>query len=109
MTERAFQVIEAQLLGDAQDALSFDIFCAQLHSPAETVEALVAYGVVHPRGRAPEEWRFSVGDLRKARIGMRLCRDLELNWAGAALVLELLERMEDLERQITGVAVPRRG
>jgi chaperone modulatory protein CbpM len=38
--------------------------------------------------------------LRRARLALRLQRDLDLNGAGAALVIVLLERIEDLEAQL---------
>jgi chaperone modulatory protein CbpM len=44
------------------------------------------------------EWRFSGATLRRARIALRLERDLGINAPGAALVLELLEELEELRR-----------
>ena len=38
--------------------------------------------------------------LRRARLALRLQHDLELNAAGAALVVELLDRIEELEAQL---------
>ena len=38
--------------------------------------------------------------LRRARLALRLQRDLELNAAGAALVIELLDRIDALEAQL---------
>ncbi|MEW6613834.1 chaperone modulator CbpM [Thermithiobacillus tepidarius DSM 3134] len=102
MAGNLLNILEARLLGDTHETLSLEAFCTQLQSPVETVEALVAYGIVHPRGGP--EWTFAATDLRRARIGMRLCRDLELNWAGAALALDLLEQLEELERQMACLA-----
>lgn len=45
------------------------------------------------------EWRFRGAELRRARIARRLERDLGVNAAGAALVLELLEELEQLRRE----------
>ena len=42
--------------------------------------------------------RFGGEALRRARIAVRLQRDLGVNTAGIALVLQLLERIESLER-----------
>jgi chaperone modulatory protein CbpM len=46
------------------------------------------------------EWHFSGAALRRARIAVRLERDLELNLAGVALALDLLEELEQLRRQL---------
>ncbi|MEP7314351.1 MAG: chaperone modulator CbpM [Pseudomonadota bacterium] len=50
--------------------------------------------------RSVTEWRFGGDALRRTRVAVRLQRDLGVNTAGTALVLELLERIESLERQL---------
>lgn len=45
------------------------------------------------------EWRFSASELRRARIALRLERDLGINLPGVALALELLEELEPLRRE----------
>ena len=44
------------------------------------------------------EWHFTGAALRRARMALRLERDLELNLAGVALALELMEELEPLRR-----------
>jgi len=61
---------------------------------------LVDEGVLEPAGSGPEDWLFSGPSLRRARIALRLTRDLELNLAGAALVLELLDEIESLRARL---------
>ena len=46
------------------------------------------------------EWQFTGTALRRARLALRLERDLELNLAGVALALELLEQLEHLRREL---------
>jgi chaperone modulatory protein CbpM len=46
------------------------------------------------------EWHFTGAALRRARLALRLERDLELNLAGVALALELLEELEQLRREL---------
>ena len=46
------------------------------------------------------EWRFSGAALRRARLALRLERDLELNLAGVALALDLIEEIERLRREL---------
>ena len=48
------------------------------------------------------EWRLGGHALRRARIALRLERDLGINVAGVALVLELLEELEQLRRARRG-------
>jgi chaperone modulatory protein CbpM len=46
------------------------------------------------------EWRFSGAALRRARLALRLERDLELNLAGVALALDLMEELQTLRREL---------
>jgi chaperone modulatory protein CbpM len=46
------------------------------------------------------EWHFTGGALRRARLALRLERDLELNMAGVALALELMDELEALRREL---------
>jgi chaperone modulatory protein CbpM len=45
------------------------------------------------------EWRFSGAALRRARIALRLERDLGVNLPGVALALDLLEELQRLRRE----------
>ena len=45
------------------------------------------------------EWRFHGREVRRVRIALRLERDLGINVPGVALVLELLEELEQLRRE----------
>lgn len=46
------------------------------------------------------EWRFTGEALRRARLALRLERDLELNLAGVALAVELIEELAQLRREL---------
>ena len=46
------------------------------------------------------EWHFTGAALRRARLALRLERDLELNLAGVALALELMEELQHLRREL---------
>lgn len=67
---------------------------------------LVEEGVISPlEGRAPEGWRFADTQLRQVSVTARLQRDLGVNLAGAALVLQLLDELESLRAQISATTV----
>jgi chaperone modulatory protein CbpM len=46
------------------------------------------------------EWHFTGDALRRARLAVRLERDLELNLAGVALAVELIEELAQLRREL---------
>jgi chaperone modulatory protein CbpM len=64
------------------------------------IEQLVEEGILDPVGGQPEELRFYYTSVWRTRTVMRLQHDLGVNLAGAALALELLERIESLQRQL---------
>jgi chaperone modulatory protein CbpM len=59
----------------------------------------VEEGVISVLEMNAAEWRFSGAQLRRARIALRLERDLGVNAAGVALALELLEELEQFRRE----------
>jgi len=72
-----------------------------------TLSEMVAESLLRPLGQTPEDWRFPGPEVRRARRAARLMRDLELSVHAAALVIELLEELEqlrarsrDLEQQL---------
>jgi len=69
-------------------------------SQGRILRLMVTEGVLHPQGREPDEWRFSGLEVRRARRALRLQRDLDLNLAGAALALDLLDEVEILRERV---------
>lgn len=60
---------------------------------------LVEEGVLSVLEFDASEWRFSGAALRRARIALRLERDLGVNLPGVALALDLLEELQRLRRE----------
>lgn len=65
----------------------------------EQIIDLVEEGVVEPDARQPD-WIFPATELRRVHRALRLQRDLEINPAGVALVLDLLEEVEALRARL---------
>lgn len=70
--------------------------CRTCRPLTERVFELVEAGVIEPLGRDPARWRFRGASVGRARCAMRLERDLGVNFALAALALELLGELESL-------------
>jgi len=60
----------------------------------------VEEGVLHVVALDAAEWHFSGAALRRARRALRLERDLELNLAGLALALDLMDELEQLRSEL---------
>lgn len=65
--------------------------------------AWVAEGVLTPEAPFSTDdgtWRFGGDSLARARAAQRLAHDLAINAAGVALVLDLLDRIADLQARL---------
>ena len=87
------QVVEEQL------ELSLHELCRCCGSDDALVHELVAHGLLDPLGQGPDEWRFCGPSLALTRRAQRLIDDLGVNAAGAAVVIDLLERIDQLEQR----------
>lgn len=83
---------------DENTEITLRELCGACRVNADYILDMVAEGVVDPRGADPREWRFSGPALRRVQIALHLQRDLRVNLPGAALVIDLLEELEDLRR-----------
>lgn len=80
--------------------LTLQELCRASQAPLEQVNVWVVEGVLEPIGHAPQEWRFTGQSLRRARLALRLTRDLEVNASGVALALDLLDEIAALQTQL---------
>jgi chaperone modulatory protein CbpM len=90
------RILEGQLV-EEELMLTIDELSGVCAVARERIVELLELGVFD--ARAAGGGRLSGEALRRARLALRLQRDLELNAAGAALVVELLERIDALEAQ----------
>lgn len=71
---------------------------AELHP--ELVEEFIDYGLVEPATAASSNRLFSVSAVERLRRIMRLRRDLGVNLAGVGVILEMRERIENLQKEL---------
>ena len=71
----------------------------------EWVIELVDEGILEHSGQLESQWRFSGASLLRARTAMRLQHDLEINLAGVALALELMEQLETMRERLRRLEV----
>ncbi len=83
--------------------LTLDDLCRACAAHADIIIELVSEGVIDTtqmqHNLPPEHWRFTGLHLHRAKIAMRLHRDLGVNFAGAALALQLMEELAEARRK----------
>jgi chaperone modulatory protein CbpM len=88
------------ILLDEQAELSLHDLCHACSASTEWVIELVDEGVLEPIGHEQAHWRFSGLSLLRARAAMRMQRDLQINLAGVALALNLMEEIEAMRERL---------
>ncbi len=79
--------------------LSFTEVCLQTGVDEDIVVEIVEQGIVEPLGAAQEEWLFSPTMLTVTQKAVRLHRDLNVDWAGIALAIDLLDQVDRLREE----------
>jgi chaperone modulatory protein CbpM len=85
---------------EEESQLTLGELCMACEVYAERIIELVDEGVLEPVGREATQWRFAGASLHRARIACRLQQDLGVNTAGAALILDLMDELEQLRAQL---------
>jgi chaperone modulatory protein CbpM len=81
-------------------------FCSACTVTRDAIEALVDEGIVEPVSEDRGQPRFSGASLARARTALRLQRDMEINLAGVALALDLMDEIRDLRRRLAQLNIP---
>lgn len=102
MTERDQREPEALAAEplDQREPVTLGELCERCQVSAEAVREMVLEGLVEPLETDSSRWRFAPTSMLRVWRALRLQRDLELNLAGAALAVELLEELQDLRRRL---------
>jgi len=81
--------------------LTMEELSQALHLKTDLIIDMVEYHLLEPEGRSPESWQFDDLCYKRAKIAASFYHDLEINLQGIALALDLLEKIESLENQLT--------
>ena len=73
---------------------------------SEWIIELIEEGILEPSGTERSHWQFSGCSLSRAQTARRLQNDLELNLAGVALALDLMDEIETLRSRLKQASYP---
>jgi len=99
MAKTNLQILSGEVLDEGTE-ITLAQLCHTCSVQAETIEVMVEHGILEPVGTRSHHWCFPANSIKRMRIALRLQRDLDVNLAGAALALELLERIDQLHAQL---------
>jgi chaperone modulatory protein CbpM len=90
---------------EEESYLTLTELCQASNASEEHVMAWVFEGVLAPIGDLPQNWQFTGQSLRRTRLALSFTLDLEINPAGVALALDLLDEIALLRARLQRVGV----
>lgn len=101
MNQTRTTYLQAQVVEEEIELTLIEL-CQACDAPQEQITIWVQEGMLEPSDPQPQpqEWRFGGAALRRARLAQRLTRDLDINPAGVALALDLLDEIAELKTQL---------
>ena len=104
MGKKAQKKMRAVFVNEEQ-IISLAELCRGSALPAEQVISMIEYGIVEPLqpARKSTRWQFTPGCVRRLQTATRLQHDLDVNLAGAALALDLLDEVKTLRQMVTAL------
>ncbi|MEQ1625989.1 MAG: chaperone modulator CbpM [Nitrospira sp.] len=96
---REQDILRGSVIGD-EGVLSIEELARACRAEAQWIIELVAVGVLEPQGTEASRWRFRAADLTCARRVARLQRDFDASLDAAAVMLDLLDQIEQLRARL---------
>lgn len=89
---------ELMIIADYSDetSLTLDELCRICDISPEMIKEFITYEIVQPTHVTHPKTLFTMAELQRVKTALRLQQDLEINLAGAALVLDLLDEIDEL-------------
>jgi chaperone modulatory protein CbpM len=83
----------------ASEYLSFEELCFATELSSQTIIAIVEEGIIEPNGQRPDEWVFTTHMITVTKKAYRMHTDLDIDWAGIALAISLIDELEALRHE----------
>jgi len=85
-------------------SISFDELCQLEDIESKLIVEIVEYEIVIPLNKNTAEtnedqWLFDTGSLHWIQKALRLHHDLEIDWVAVAMVIDLMQQKESLQKE----------
>ena len=97
-----YNLTDGVIIGDDEE-FSLEELSNVCAVESEWIVTLVEEGILEPLDISSNHWRFSSICLRRIQVIQRLQRDLDVNLAGAALALQLLNEIDNLRNRLSAL------
>lgn len=93
-------VIEEHQLSETEAWLSLNELCECCGLEPPLLIELVDIGLITPSVVASDQWRFRTTAVPALHQALRLRRELELDWQGVAVAMDLMAQLRELRQQV---------
>ncbi|MFA9421411.1 MAG: chaperone modulator CbpM [Gammaproteobacteria bacterium] len=100
MVSKRVNITLSGVILDERSEVTLDELCQACRVDQSVIMALVEEGIVEPVAGNPRPCRFSETTMPQVVRALRLQRDLDLNLAGVAFALELIDEIESLRKRL---------
>jgi len=85
-------------------SISFEELCQIEGIESQLIIEIVEYGIVTPLNKRTdqtryEQWFFDTGGIHWIKKALRLHQDLEIDWVAIAMVIDLMQQKEALQKE----------
>jgi chaperone modulatory protein CbpM len=95
------ETLRGQLV-EEETVITLEELCRNCTVKTEEIIVMVEEGILDPQGErlepAAAEWQFHISSVRRVKTVVHLQHDLGVNLPGAALALELLDRIAEMKK-----------
>ena len=98
MSKQDYSTLTGSIFDDGTEITIIEL-CKVCSVDPQLVDELISEGIIEPAGHS-EAARVPYSAVRRTHTVVHLQRDLGVNIAGAALALELLDKIEHLKAQL---------
>lgn len=81
--------------------LSLEEICQGCHIDSNFIIELIEYDIIHSNLKPANEHTFTLSQLKRIKTAHRLQQDLKVNLAGIAVILDLLDELEELRSRMS--------
>lgn len=80
--------------------ITFTELCELERIESDVILHMVEFGIVKPiKGEYEADWIFEATSVHWIKKALRLATDLEIDWVAVALIIDLMQKKEALERE----------
>lgn len=94
------QLLSGQTLPARSSLIAFAQFVEMTAASPHLLGEIIELGWIEPVRTGQDEYLFAVGDAWRVGRLARICRDFEVTALPGSIIVDLLARIEELERQV---------